>query len=310
MNNKLISIIIPVYNVEKYLKETLDSVKAQTYTYWECIIVDDGSKDYSKKIALEYCKKDKRFRYYFQSNAGPSAARNFGLAQSKGEYIQFLDADDVILSERLELLLRKYISTKGNVILYSNMLLGDSKNIYKTSLPNRPANIGKDISFNDMYRRFALDFLFIPSCLLLSKRVTSNVKWNEKLNYSEDWDYYLSILKNNYVFRCLPEPLAIYRNRQNSLSKNKLKEFEAKYKILRQWVNKSNLLFFSRRCALLYKNSIILYLLKKSNMIVKPQFDLKKTTLQIRFFILLIYSYTFFYLLQEILRFLFKKVKL
>ena len=195
MNSKLVSIIIPVYNAEKYLKETLDSVITQTYKNWECIIVDDGSTDYSKNIALDFCRNDNRFNYYCQKNSGPSVARNYGVSNARGDYIQYLDADDVLLPERLEMMIEKSANVGDNVILYSNVLHGHD-NIYNTSSFSRPTSIGCDITFNDMYRKFLLDFIFPPTCVFFPRESVSRIKWNEKLNHSEDWDYYLSILKN------------------------------------------------------------------------------------------------------------------
>ena len=96
MNNSLVSIIIPCYNQGQYLTETLESVEAQTYTNWECVILDDGSTDNSKEVALSFCNKNKRFIYLYQENQGLSATRNNAIRNSHGEYILPLDADDKI----------------------------------------------------------------------------------------------------------------------------------------------------------------------------------------------------------------------
>ncbi len=102
----LVSIIIPCYNKAVFLVETLQSVLNQTYTHWECILVDDGSTDDTAVIAKNYCKKDTRFRYFLKKNEGVSTARNFGIEKSKGDFIIFLDADDILadfsLLKRLE----------------------------------------------------------------------------------------------------------------------------------------------------------------------------------------------------------------
>ena len=97
------SIIIPVYNVAPYLRECLDSVLAQTFTDWEAICVDDGSTDGSGTILDEYAAKDSRFRVFHQSNAGVSAARNTALDVAQGEWIGFLDADDIWRADLLEM---------------------------------------------------------------------------------------------------------------------------------------------------------------------------------------------------------------
>lgn len=97
--NPKISIVIPVYNVAQYLRECLDSVLAQIFTDWEAICVDDGSTDGSGAILDEYAEMDLRFRIIHQKNAGVSTARNVGIGLARGEYVTFMDADDVILSD-------------------------------------------------------------------------------------------------------------------------------------------------------------------------------------------------------------------
>lgn len=92
----VISIIVPIYNVAKYLREALESIKTQTFENWECIIVNDGSTDGSEEIALEFVNADNRFRIINQENSGVSKARNTGLEASRGKFIAFVDADDWI----------------------------------------------------------------------------------------------------------------------------------------------------------------------------------------------------------------------
>lgn len=99
---KMISIIVPVYNVENYLEECLDSIKNQTYSNIEVILVNDGSTDNSQVICERYCQQDPRFHLINQSNQGQSVARNNGLAASTGEFITFVDSDDVVSAKYLE----------------------------------------------------------------------------------------------------------------------------------------------------------------------------------------------------------------
>ena len=96
MENPKISIIVPVYNVEKYIRRCLDSIAAQTFTDWECICVDDGTPDASGKICDEYAQKDSRFVVIHKENGGVSSARNVGLDVAKGEWITFCDSDDYV----------------------------------------------------------------------------------------------------------------------------------------------------------------------------------------------------------------------
>ena len=97
MNNaSLVSIIIPCFNQGMYLSETIESVLSQTYRYWECIIINDGSADNTEEIALGYCNNDERIKYLKQDNKGPCVARNYGISNAGGIYILPLDADDIL----------------------------------------------------------------------------------------------------------------------------------------------------------------------------------------------------------------------
>ena len=113
--NKMISIIVPVYNVESYLKECLESIRQQTFTDIEVILVNDGSTDSSKEICERFCQADSRFRLINQENKGLSAARNRGVKESVGEYIMFVDSDDVINTKVLEVLL-PYMKTDVDIV--------------------------------------------------------------------------------------------------------------------------------------------------------------------------------------------------
>ena len=111
----MISVIIPVYNVENYLEECLNSVQHQTYTNIEVILVNDGSTDNSKMICERYCQENRRFHLISQTNQGQSVARNTGVVASTGEYIAFVDSDDVIKANYLEELM-KYMTADVDIV--------------------------------------------------------------------------------------------------------------------------------------------------------------------------------------------------
>ena len=111
----VISIIIPVYNASKYLGGCLDSLTNQTYTTWECILIDDGSTDDSGQICDEYAEKDSRFSVIHKANQGVSIARNAGIHESTGEWLYFCDADDEILPDGLETLI-ELTSSKAEIV--------------------------------------------------------------------------------------------------------------------------------------------------------------------------------------------------
>lgn len=114
--NPEISIIVPVYNVERYLGECLDSIKSQTFTNWECILVDDGSPDKSIDICEKYSAGDSRFKVVRRSNGGLSAARNTGLSYARGNFISFVDSDDIVYPEYLSRLHSLMIEYDADVV--------------------------------------------------------------------------------------------------------------------------------------------------------------------------------------------------
>ena len=120
----LISVIIPVYNVKDYLIECIDSVLNQSYTNLQIILVDDGSTDTSGKICNEYAQKDSRIQVIHQKNGGLSDARNTGLANADGEYVYFLDSDDLILPFAIEAALSKIKSTNADFVFFDADIFG------------------------------------------------------------------------------------------------------------------------------------------------------------------------------------------
>lgn len=115
-HNPEVSIIVPVYNVDKYLRECLDSIQAQTFNDWECIVVDDGSTDNSGSICDEYSFRDDRFIVIHQENGGQSSARNNGIDIAKGRFIAFVDSDDSLYPNFLEKLYKTITTTESDVV--------------------------------------------------------------------------------------------------------------------------------------------------------------------------------------------------
>ena len=124
----LISIIVPIYKVEKYLRQCLDSIQNQTYQNFECLLINDGSPDNSADICREYVSKDARFRYFEKENGGVSSARNLGIECSGGAYITFIDADDWVDSDYLEVLYNALIDENADISVstYKGFHMGDN----------------------------------------------------------------------------------------------------------------------------------------------------------------------------------------
>lgn len=121
----MISVIVPVYNVEPYLRQCIDSILAQTYRDFELILVDDGSPDNCGAICDEYARRDSRIRVIHQENGGLSAARNAGIDIATGEYISFVDSDDVILDTYLEMLLNVALTQQADISVCGMMTFAD-----------------------------------------------------------------------------------------------------------------------------------------------------------------------------------------
>ena len=125
-NQALISVIIPVYNVEEYLRECIDSVLNQTFSDFEVILVNDGSTDSSGEICDEYVEKDERVTVIHQKNGGLSVARNIGLSEANGKYVYFLDSDDYISENALATLLNIAENDSSDIVFFDAVSFTDT----------------------------------------------------------------------------------------------------------------------------------------------------------------------------------------
>lgn len=170
----MISVIIPVYNVEKYLAQCVDSVLTQTCTDWEAILVDDGATDSSGRMCDEYALQDPRVRVIHRENGGLSAARNTGLRAARGEYVYFLDSDDYIEPNTLALLLETAEREQADVVFFDGYVFYDAceddgastRYIRKTPYPSQNGRkILRSLLLADEYRT-PVQFLFLRKSFL------------------------------------------------------------------------------------------------------------------------------------------------
>lgn len=134
MVNPVISIIVPVYNVEKYIKKCVDSILQQTFTEWELILIDDGSTDNCPVICDKYTEKDQRISVIHKENGGLSDARNTGLKKANGKYIFFVDSDDYIMPETLEHLCDAMKGREDTIVLMDTLLVWENRTSTRKSL--------------------------------------------------------------------------------------------------------------------------------------------------------------------------------
>lgn len=224
----LVSIIVPCYNQAQYLDEALKSVFEQTYTNWECIIVNDGSPDHTEEVAKKWLKKDSRFKYFYKENGGLSSARNAGLEIATGNYIQFLDSDDVLHIEKLSLSLAECDKVAGNSpkIIISNFRMFTDD----ISLSTNPFCELKQeyFTFNEML--FGWDYRFnIPvHCGFFEATLFEYLKFPEELKAKEDWIMWLEVFKKNPDCFFIDKPLVYYRTHLKSMTKD-FKHMEENY---------------------------------------------------------------------------------
>ncbi|MEO7048329.1 MAG: glycosyltransferase family 2 protein [Ferruginibacter sp.] len=220
-----VSIIIPVYNGERFIKDALDSVKAQTYSNWECIVIDDGSNDNSAEIIRHFLRIDERYTYIFQSNRGLSGARNTGIENANGDFIQFLDADDILLPAKLE---THYTTIKKsavckNLISYSDYSTGQSKDIYSLNSFYIPCQFIATNYLLEFIERWETGMIIPSNSFLFSASIfrDDNIRFDETLPNHEDFDCWLTILARlDPQITYIDQKLCIYRVTDNSMSKN------------------------------------------------------------------------------------------
>ena len=187
-----VSVIVPIYNSEKYISECIESILIQTYKDFELILMDDGSKDASSEICKKYEAQDKRVRYIFKENGGVSSARNEGLRCANGEYIAFVDSDDIVKPEMLEILL----NSNSDFSMCGYELYDDINNTIQIQFfCNRLCGIMHDLAQN-IKKYISPPFLLGPCFKLYRKDIIieNNVIFPPELSYGEDAIFVLEYL--------------------------------------------------------------------------------------------------------------------
>lgn len=184
LNAPLVSIIIPVYNVAMYLRQCLDSVIAQTYNNWEIILVDDGSEDASGEICDEYSQKNQKISSYHITNGGQGAARNYALQYAAGEYIAFMDSDDVITADYLQILVHGILQNKADISCCSFIKFAGNR------IPNK--DIAQEIEYKVYNSEKALENLCYqremsnsPCCKLIKKEIVNKFPFPVGTGYED-----------------------------------------------------------------------------------------------------------------------------
>ena len=202
----LISIIVPIYDVENYLRQCLDSIMSQTYQNFECLLINDGSPDNSADICREYVDKDARFRYFEKENGGVSSARNLGIERSGGAYITFIDSDDWVDSDYLEVLYNALIDENADISVSTYKRFHMAENCwyfhsfqrgYEKRVFTNHELIDEFIDLNT----FDYSYGFVCG-KLVRKDLLDNIAFNEMTTLGEDMEYWLKLylISNKVVY--------------------------------------------------------------------------------------------------------------
>ena len=218
MNDPLISIVVPVYNVESYLRKCLDSLANQTNKDFEVILVDDGSKDSSGEICDEFANNDSRFRVFHNENAGPGAARNFGITRAKGKYLLFVDSDDWIEKEYIEIIKN---AMHSDLLYFGMRALSKERAPYYYYMPH----VNEENSFEDklfsmlIHQKSYYDFAMVANkCFVKEVIDKNNITFPTDIFHSEDEVFTLRYFVCIRSFQCIDDVLYNYNQRNNSLS--------------------------------------------------------------------------------------------
>lgn len=213
----LISVIVPIYNVEKYIYECLDSIVNQTYKNLEIILVDDGSLDSSGKICDGYAANDVRIKVIHKENGGVSSARNVALNMATGDWIYFIDPDDWVELNTLELSLDMIKKTNTDMCFF------DYENVYEGNTIYRKVFFSNDTIFTDLnnIKTLSMYMFWTGNCnfLVKSSLITNDIRYDEKLNIGEDTIFKFGLYKNIKSFSYIKKALYHYRVRSASATK-------------------------------------------------------------------------------------------
>ena len=231
MNVPLISVIVPVYNVEKYLLQCIESILAHSFTDVELLLIDDGSPDCCGEICEEYAKRDNRIRVFHQENRGVSAARNVGLENAKGKFIVFVDSDDYVLPGYLQDLYADACMYPGTGLIIHGIKRIDChhKELGDLLLPDICLST---VQMEKAFVEYKIAEMGYPYGKIYNKSVLDayHIRFNEEIHYREDL-----LLMYHYMLHCdyvysRSTVNYVYLIRPYSLSTGCLRNFETEYK--------------------------------------------------------------------------------
>ena len=231
--NKLVSIIMPAFNVAKYIAPSIESVKKQSYSNWELLIVNDGSTDHTEEVIQSYLLKDSRIRYFFQPNKGQGAARNLALKHANGDFIAFLDSDDLWLPKKLEKQVKILTNDENIDLLFSSGFIFDESGIIE-SFHVKEQFWSEE---NGAVEKF-IEKNRIPILSVLVKKKTideaSGFNIDRRIQNAEDYYLWIKLLLNGAKFMGISDKLVKYRKHQEQATFNISSQYLKEVNVLKE----------------------------------------------------------------------------
>lgn len=220
----VVTVVMPVYNSQQYLTESLSSVLSQTLVDFELIAIDDCSSDSSLSILESYASNDGRVRVIgLDKNSGPAVARNVGIHEAKGRYIAFIDSDDIWLPHKLAIQM-ELIQDTQSAIVFSSYSLIQNNGLRSESIVHAPARVTYQMLLRSNY-------IGCSTAMYDTKKVGK--VYMPEIRFRQDYGLWLRILRNGHSALGISEPLVRYRVRKDSVSSNKPRAALYHWKVLR-----------------------------------------------------------------------------
>ncbi|MFC4739536.1 glycosyltransferase family 2 protein [Flavobacterium ponti] len=214
MKNPLISIIIPAYNRAQLIRETLDSILAQTYENWECIIVDDGSTDNTEEVLKEYQASDNRFQFYKRPNdklKGANACRNYGFQLSRGEYVGWFDSDDIMSVQKIDISMENLLTYEADLVVTKN---NKTESFFDKQLLNL-----RIVETANFYKEYIVNRLSILTGDVIFKReVVENFEFDENMHKAQEFEFFTRVFNQNLKIAFTDSRLWYHRESADSIS--------------------------------------------------------------------------------------------
>jgi len=235
-NSPSVSIVVPAFNAEKTLSETLESIRGQTFQSWECLVVDDGSTDDTAGIANSFCRLDNRFRLVTKQNGGTASAYNAGVRLAQSQFISICSADDTLMSEHVSGLYESAVARSEYSIFFSNgyylRLDGSRTVVYKSEQWESE----REFSFEEMIN----DCLFGVGALYHRTLFERLDGYREDI-YGEDWDFWLRGMMQGARVLYIPQTTAVHRRSEMNKSADLVQVYKSDIRILRSLLRQNQL---------------------------------------------------------------------